>query len=199
MKKTFRKTLLKDIKKNFSRFLAIIAIVALGVGFLIGLLSATPDLQYSVDQYYDQQNMYDLQIKSTIGFDEEDVISLKEDVPEIEEAIGYYQIDLVGEYQNQDVTVRKIVTEMDSPINRMELVLGRYPQNENEVIVQQKGIFWIRSNWTPIFMLMEKRIASSVFAIIRFTTIKCRRSLWPEAEPWMSFVGLMRNMSHYRP
>ncbi len=141
MKKTFRKTLLKDIKKNFSRFLAIIAIVALGVGFLIGLLSATPDLQYSVDQYYDQQNMYDLQIKSTIGFDEEDVISLKEDVPEIEEAIGYYQIDLVGEYQNQDVTVRKIVTDMDSPINRMELVLGRYPQNENEVVVQQKGIF----------------------------------------------------------
>ena len=35
------KCVLREIKSSFGRFVAIIAIVALGVGFLVGLLSAT--------------------------------------------------------------------------------------------------------------------------------------------------------------
>ena len=57
MKKTFIKTIFRDFKKNFTRLIAIVAIVALGVGFLIGLLSSTPDLQDSMDKYYDEYDM----------------------------------------------------------------------------------------------------------------------------------------------
>ena len=43
MKKTFRKNIIRTIRSTASRFWAIFAIVALGVGFLAGLLSATED------------------------------------------------------------------------------------------------------------------------------------------------------------
>ena len=44
MNKTYHKTVLRTIRSTLSRFLAIFAIVALGVGFLAGLLSSPVDL-----------------------------------------------------------------------------------------------------------------------------------------------------------
>ena len=45
MKKTYRKNVLRTVYKTLSRFGAIFAIVALGVGFLAGLLATTPDMR----------------------------------------------------------------------------------------------------------------------------------------------------------
>ena len=43
VKKTFFKACLRSIRGSFSRFLAIFLIVALGAGFLAGLLATTPE------------------------------------------------------------------------------------------------------------------------------------------------------------
>lgn len=141
MKRTFIKTIFRDFKKNLSRFIAIIAIVALGVGFLIGLLSATPDLKYSLDRYYDEQNMYDFLIKSTLGFEEEDIPSLKSSLPEAEEVEGYQELDYVTKYEHVDVTARVVAKAMDASINQITLKSGRLPENENECVAQNWGIF----------------------------------------------------------
>ena len=42
--KKFTKNIVKEFKKSFGRFLAIMAIIALGVGFLIGISQSTPDM-----------------------------------------------------------------------------------------------------------------------------------------------------------
>ena len=130
MKKTFIKTIFRDFKKNLSRFIAIIAIVALGVGFLIGLLSATPDLKYSLDRNYDEQNMYDYLLKSTVGFEKEDILALKTDLPEAEDVEGYQELDYVIKYERADATVRMITGALDGKINRISLKSGRLPQKE---------------------------------------------------------------------
>ena len=62
------KYIIKGFKANLSRFLAVIAIVALGVGVLVGLLSSPSDLEESLNNYYDNNNLMDLVIKSSIGF-----------------------------------------------------------------------------------------------------------------------------------
>lgn len=67
---TYLKIIITEIKKSFGRFMAIFGIVTLGVGFLTGLLVTTPDMHYSVDEYYDQYNMSDMVIKSTMGITE---------------------------------------------------------------------------------------------------------------------------------
>ena len=50
--KKFTKTIVKEFKTGFGRFLAIMAIVALGVGFLIGIMQATPDMRNTMSDYY---------------------------------------------------------------------------------------------------------------------------------------------------
>lgn len=142
MKKTFLKTIFRDLKKNLSRFIAIIAIVALGVGFLIGLLSATPDLQYSVDTFYDKTNTYDIQIKSTIGFSSSDIANLKEDVSEIEDIEGTYMEDIEIPYENRTISARFIEQSFEENINRLELCAGTFPKEKNECIVLNKGVYY---------------------------------------------------------
>ena len=72
MKKMYARTTVREIRQSFGRFAAIIAIVALGVGFLTGLLSTTPDMEASVDSWYQKTSMSDFDIKSTMGLTQED-------------------------------------------------------------------------------------------------------------------------------
>ncbi|MCM1556983.1 MAG: ABC transporter permease [Anaeroplasma bactoclasticum] len=141
MKKTFIKTILRDFKKNLTRLIAIVAIMALGVGFLIGLLSATPDLQDSMERYYDETNTYDILIKSTIGFSDEDVSFLEEDMKEIEGIEGFSSIDFKTKYDGVDITARRIVHSFKSNINQLTLIAGRLPNNDKECVIQNMGIF----------------------------------------------------------
>ncbi|MDE6661625.1 MAG: ABC transporter permease, partial [Anaeroplasmataceae bacterium] len=141
MKKTFIKTIFRDFKKNLTRLIAIVAIMALGVGFLIGLLSATPDLQDSMERYYDETNLYDISIKSTIGFSINDVETLKEEVEEIEDIEGYSSMDFKTYYDGVEITTRRIVNSFDAKINRLTLIKGRMPDNKTECLVQNMGIF----------------------------------------------------------
>ena len=141
MKKTFIKTVFKDLWHNISRFIAIIAIVTLGVGFLIGLLSATPDLQLSLDTFYDEQNAYDILIKSTIGFKEEDAIKLKDEFDFIEDIIAYEEKDEMTRFNSTELASRIITMPFDGGVNNLKLVSGRMPENSNECVVLAKDIF----------------------------------------------------------
>lgn len=141
--KTFRKSVFRDLKKNLSRFIAIIAIMALGVGFLIGLLSATPDLEKSMDSYYDREQMWDILIKNTDprGFTEEDLENLQNEFSDFEKAETYFQNDIVGSYQDSDITLRQVICSFSSETAKIHLIEGTFPQEENEIVVQNIGIF----------------------------------------------------------
>lgn len=78
VKRTFRKTLYREVRQSLSRFLAIFAIVALGVGFLAGLLATTPDMRLSMDRYYDENDLMDLRVVSTLGLTDDDCAVLRE-------------------------------------------------------------------------------------------------------------------------
>ena len=94
MTKTLFKFLFRKIKKHLAGFLTISIIVALGVGFLVGLLITTPDLQNTVDALYDQSNVADITLKSTIGFDEGTVNVVKEIYgDEAKYVEGSYELD----------------------------------------------------------------------------------------------------------
>lgn len=141
MKKAFLKTILRDFKKNIARLIAIVAIVALGVGFLVGLLSSTPDLENSMNNYYIETNTYDILIKSTIGFSKIDIEDLKGDVKSIEYIEGYNQVDYMINYQNKKITTRRIMLDFSSQLNKITLIAGSLPTNDEECIVQNFGIF----------------------------------------------------------
>ena len=67
------KTLFRTIRASLGRYIAILAIVALGVGFFTGLKSAQPSMQATADRYFDAQQMYDFQLVSSLGLTSGDV------------------------------------------------------------------------------------------------------------------------------
>ena len=53
------KLLLRSIGRSIGRYLAILSIVALGVGFFAGLKSSYPAMLHTVDEYWDAQAFSD--------------------------------------------------------------------------------------------------------------------------------------------
>ena len=59
--------LLRSIRGTLGRYLAILAIVALGVGFFAGLKSSYPAMKGTAERYLKEQQFYDFQLLSTLG------------------------------------------------------------------------------------------------------------------------------------
>lgn len=142
MKKTFFKGLVRGIKQNFGRFISIIAIVALGIGFLIGLLSTTPDLHYSISNYYKKYNVADVNLKSTVGFSKSAVDDIKDKYGnKIELIDAVTQIDQQVEINTQATPARVFYYTFndyeDTRTNSLELIKGRYPDVKNECVVSE--------------------------------------------------------------
>ena len=70
---------LREIRRSLGRFLAIAAIVALGVGFFCGLRLTKTAMVRTLDAYAEAQQMYDFRLVSTIGFDETDAAKIADD------------------------------------------------------------------------------------------------------------------------
>lgn len=144
MRKTYIKIIIREIKESFGRFAAIIAIVALGVGFLVGIMSATPGMKYSVDKYYDENNMTDIFIKSATGFNDEE-LRLIQSLPETEHMMPAFVTDAVVSTGSNETIVARIVgidlESNDDPgfVNKLTLIDGRMPRDEGECVVQRPG------------------------------------------------------------
>ena len=72
------KMLLRSIKGSLGRYLAIVAIIALGVGFYAGLQSSQPAMLETADSYLRDQRMYDFQLMSTLGLTKGDVAAFRQ-------------------------------------------------------------------------------------------------------------------------
>ena len=139
MANSYQKNILRTFKGSKSRFIAIFAIVALGVGFLAGLLSTTPDMEDSMEEYLDGGNLFDLRVVSTLGLTEDDVAAL-EQVDGVAEVQGGKSADLLVEQDGSELVCRVHALPADPEgedvINRLTLADGRWPENANECVVE---------------------------------------------------------------
>ena len=78
MKKALVKDSIRQIKNTFKRFLSIVLIVFLGVGFFAGIRATSPDMKDTVDTYYDLQDVMDIEVLSTLGLTQNDIEALKD-------------------------------------------------------------------------------------------------------------------------
>lgn len=78
--KTYFKTIGRMFKKHITRFLSIIFIILISVGFSAGIGSTGDKINASLNDFYKEANVSDLIIKSSAddGFSDEDISALKE-------------------------------------------------------------------------------------------------------------------------
>lgn len=140
MKKALMKDSVKEIKNTYRRFLSILLMAFLGVGFFAGIRATSPDMVDTIDKYYDEQNVYDIQVISTLGLTEEDLNEISK-VENVEEAIGTYENDGKVEIDNTEI-ITKVMCVDD--INKPELLEGKLPENKDECVVEPN--FLTRTN-----------------------------------------------------
>ena len=127
-----RKNALREIRGTFGRFFAIMAIIALGVGFFTGVRIVTPAMVNTVKEFLDENQFYDYRLLSSIGWVEEDVEDFKSR-PEVRCAEGSYTLDILTAGSREYVLRAHSLTDN---INGIRLKEGRLPQNENECVIE---------------------------------------------------------------
>lgn len=123
----------RTIFHPFSRFIALLAIVAIGCGCLAGLLAAAPDMRSSIDTYYDERSFMDITMLSTLGFSEADISAISE-LDCIEQVRGGYREDVMLSH-NGNLAATRITSLGDGSINKCRLESGRMPENSGECVV----------------------------------------------------------------
>lgn len=136
------KDTLRQITKSPGRYLSILLIVALGVGFFAGIKATAPDMKITADKYFDDYRLMDFRLISTMGFNEEDINAIK-DLEEIEGILPSYSLDVLAEFEGNENVVKlmslpmdKVNTDDNSYINRIKLVEGRLPENPGEILAE---------------------------------------------------------------
>ena len=139
VKKTRAKNIFRGIRGSLNRFLSILFIVALGSGFMAGLAATSPDMYATADRYMDGYNWYDLDIKSTLGFSNDDLLAIR-----AENGIVYAQgarvVDTVLKASDDEAYTSRVFGILDkngnTVINRARLKEGRMPENDDECVIQ---------------------------------------------------------------
>lgn len=136
MKSMMTRTSLREIKQSLGRYLAILAIVALGVGFFAGLKVTRDVMVVSADDYLQKGQFFDYRLLSTYGFEAEDVenFAAKEEVRAAEGAMSA-DIIYLDAGNNENVIKAHSLTEN---LNGVVLTAGRMPESADECVVDDK-------------------------------------------------------------
>ena len=131
------KTTFREIKESLGRFLAILAIVALGVGLFSGLKVTKPFMIKTAEDYLTEKNFYDFRLLSTYGFEEQDVTYFASQ-PDVRAVAGAYSFDILYEYGESASTRVMKTHSITEGVNELEPVFGRMPENIGECVVDSR-------------------------------------------------------------
>ena len=144
MKSALFKDIIREIKRTKSRFFSIFAIIALGAGFFSGLKAACPDMLATQEAYFRDNNLMDIHLLSTYGFDEGDMDAIRA-VDGIHGIYPTYSKDVfVKNDRNANLIAKMIAIPdvttaayADKTIDEPVVLKGRMPQSANECVVEK--------------------------------------------------------------
>ena len=134
MKKAVIKDALREIKKSYKRFISILLMAFLGVGFFAGIRASSPDMLDTIDTYYKNQNVYDIQVLSTLGLTSDDINAISK-IENVEHVDGNFETDGQIEVGNKEV-IAKVMSLND--FNTPVLIDGFLPSAKNECVVEER-------------------------------------------------------------
>ena len=128
-----RKNLYQSILKSLGRYIAIVAIIALGASMFVGLLMTKSDMVATGQNYMEEQNMFDLRLASSVGWDKDHVqaISQMDGVVEAE-GLAYQDLAVCINQSEDDVVFRFYA--IPESLNQIVLLGGRMPESPDECL-----------------------------------------------------------------
>ena len=133
------RNVLRDITKTKARFISIMLIVALGVGFFMGIKATAPSMNASAEEYYLENSLMDIRLLSTVGFGEKDVEEIKK-LPHVRTATASYYTDVIINSEGDGSVIRLYSdikeNEDGYTINEPIIHEGRLPEKKGEIALE---------------------------------------------------------------
>ena len=127
----------REIKHTWERYIAIVAIIALGVGFFSGLKITKTAMVKSLDDYVNEFHMYDFRLISTLGLTKEDVACFNEQGNVTAE--GQIAMDFIADIDSdlyeEDKRVILKAHSITNAVNNIDVLYGRMPEANNELVL----------------------------------------------------------------
>lgn len=127
--KSLVKDTLREIWNTKSRFLSIFAIILVGVAFFAGLVASGPVMIETANYYFDEQDLADMEVLSTLGFTEEDL----EDIENYDENSTMDVNTMIDVLVDENLTTRLYTYHEDDDLNDYVISEGRLPESPNEI------------------------------------------------------------------
>lgn len=170
MKQTMLKNLLRSIKRSFGRYIAIVAIIALGAGLFVGLLATKTDMIHTGQTYMDQQNMFDLRLINAYGWTDAELLQIAQ-MDGVADAEGVRMLDVLGVMGQQSSEQVYQLYSVPQRVNKVYLLGGRMPQAPNECLAD--GMYQNDSILGTTFTVSAANTESTMdsLAITEFTVV----------------------------
>ena len=173
MKKAYAKDIVKEIKRTKKRYISIIAIVILGVAFLVGINASCPDMLNTFNKYINDYNVFDLNLISTVGFDSEDLETVK-NIDKIDYIEPVKSTCVVVEQGDKEkvLNVSSVPNNVtDNTMNKIEIVEGKYPTKNNEIVLDDKLKTDYKIGDTIEFIDVEEQNLDDVFKVKSYVVV----------------------------
>ena len=132
-----RKNLSQSIVRSLGRYIAIVAIIALGASLFVGLLMTKADMVATGQRFMDDQNMFDLRLVSDYAWTDSSVEAISR-LDGIVDAEGVSYLDVIATHGTSGEAVYRFYT-IPEKVDRVELWGGRMPENSSECLVDGHG------------------------------------------------------------
>ena len=136
MVRTLLRSALREIRQSLGRYLAILAIVGLGVGFFAGLRTCQPAMMATGLDYLSEHSLHDFRLLSTLGFTQEDVDNFAA-LDGVAAARGAVYADFLTEVEPGREAVLR-AHSLTAGLHQPALAAGRMPQADNECLADAR-------------------------------------------------------------
>ncbi|MBQ1407790.1 MAG: hypothetical protein IIY88_06620, partial [Eubacterium sp.] len=168
-----KKSTFREIRSSLARYLAILAIVALGVGFFAGLKDCKASMISTADRYVNDHNFYDYMILSSYGIDDESIVLAAKERG-VTGAEGSIQIDaMVGTGGSGERAMKAI--SLPDDINTLNVVSGRLPEKPDECVVDHYIMTGASFKEGNVFSISDNNDEDTIdsFSVRSFTVVGC--------------------------
>ena len=131
--RAYWKDIFREIKNTMGRFFSLLIIAALGATAIVGIQATSIDMRAIADKTYKKQNLYDIQLKSSTGFENDDISALL-NLNGVQSVMPTYIYDAFIYFENETRTVRTYA--LPDGLNDIAILDGRLPQNASECAVE---------------------------------------------------------------
>lgn len=168
-KKALWTSTFREMYQSKARFISILLIIMLGVGFYAGIKATGPDMLNTADNYYKDYKLMDTKLVSTTGLEDKDIELIKEDKT-VQTVEPSYSLDVLTKENNHVLKLMSYESRKNE-LNKPVLVKGKLPEKDNEMALDtqvQDNQFYKIGDTLTIQLDDSKSVSQTSYKVVGF-------------------------------